>query len=65
MFVFQGDADWLGDDNSPLEGFSWRGGADRETTGIYMWSEAFPVVLPNGKEVGTTQHTTLRGTASH
>ncbi|CAH1792203.1 unnamed protein product, partial [Owenia fusiformis] len=47
----KGAPDWLGDDNSPLEGFSWRGGADRDTTGILLWSEAFDVKLPNGEEV--------------
>ena len=49
---FQPGGDWLGDDNSPLEGFPWRGGAERDTTGILMWSEPFPVTLPSGDEVG-------------
>ena len=43
--------DWLGDDQSPLEGFPWRGGTERETTGILMWSEPFEIKLPNGDEV--------------
>ncbi|KAL4238639.1 putative RING-H2 finger protein [Mactra antiquata] len=43
--------DWLGDDESPLEGFSWRGGSERETTGILLWSEPFCFTLPNGEEV--------------
>lgn len=48
----QPSSDWLGDDNSPLEGFPWRGGAERDTTGILMWSEPFPVKLPeSGEEV--------------
>ncbi|XP_064603962.1 atlastin-2-like isoform X2 [Liolophura sinensis] len=47
----EGGSDWLGDDNSPLEGFSWRGGAERDTTGILMWSEPFILTLPNGEEV--------------
>uniref|UniRef100_T1H2D5 GB1/RHD3-type G domain-containing protein n=1 Tax=Megaselia scalaris TaxID=36166 RepID=T1H2D5_MEGSC len=33
--------DWLGDEDKPLEGFSWRGGSERDTTGILMWSEIF------------------------
>lgn len=33
--------DWLGGDDEPLEGFSWRGGSERDTTGILMWSEIF------------------------
>nr|CDS33517.2 atlastin 2 [Hymenolepis microstoma] len=42
---------WLGDPNEPLTGFHWRGGADRDTTGIYMWSEPFLVTIPSGEEV--------------
>ncbi|XP_013390421.1 atlastin-2 [Lingula anatina] len=47
----QASDEWLGDDNSPLEGFSWRGGSERDTTGILLWSEAFVSRLPNGQEV--------------
>ncbi|KAK0047622.1 atlastin-1-like isoform X2, partial [Biomphalaria pfeifferi] len=46
-----GEEDWLGDDNAPLEGFSWRGGSDRDTTGILMWSEPFFMTNKNGEEV--------------
>ncbi|KAJ8309354.1 hypothetical protein KUTeg_014228 [Tegillarca granosa] len=47
----KGHPDWLGDDESPLEGFSWRGGSERETTGILLWSEPFICKLPSGEEV--------------
>ena len=43
---------WLGSDNEPLSGFTWRGGSERETTGIQMWSEVFLVDQPNGTKVG-------------
>uniref|UniRef100_A0A8C3IC39 Atlastin GTPase 1 n=1 Tax=Chrysemys picta bellii TaxID=8478 RepID=A0A8C3IC39_CHRPI len=43
--------DWLGDYNEPLTGFSWRGGSERETTGIQIWSELFLVDKPDGKKV--------------
>ncbi len=33
--------DWLGDPNAPLRGFSWRGGVERDTMGILMWSDVF------------------------
>ncbi|XP_074645013.1 atlastin-2-like [Tubulanus polymorphus] len=46
-----GDQNWLGDANTPLEGFSWRGGSERDTTGILMWSEPFVFKLPNGDDV--------------
>lgn len=48
-----GQAGWLGDDHEedPLTGFHWRGGADRDTTGILMWSKVFEVKLPSGKDV--------------
>ncbi len=32
---------WLGDPNTPLKGFSWRGGVERDTMGILMWSDVF------------------------
>lgn len=42
---------WLGDENNPLDGFTWRGGSERDTTGILMWSEVFCTTLPNGEKV--------------
>ncbi|CAH1394350.1 unnamed protein product [Nezara viridula] len=45
------DDDWMGPENVPLEGFSWRGGSERDTTGILMWSEIFLATLPNKEEV--------------
>ena len=41
----------MGSDDQPLEGFSWRGGAERETTGIQIWSEPFLCTLSNGETV--------------
>ncbi|CAL1529427.1 unnamed protein product [Lymnaea stagnalis] len=46
-----GSDDWLGDENSPLEGFSWRGGSERDTTGILMWSEPFIIRNREGEEI--------------
>ncbi|XP_060118263.1 atlastin-1 isoform X1 [Heteronotia binoei] len=43
--------DWVGDYNEPLTGFSWRGGSERETTGIQIWSEIFLVDKPDGNKV--------------
>ena len=42
---------WFGEDEEPLTGFSWRGGVERNTTGILMWDKAFPMKLPSGEEV--------------
>lgn len=47
----QGDINWLGQDEEPLTGFSWRGGSEPETTGIQLWSEVFPVQKSDGTEV--------------
>ncbi|XP_061166573.1 atlastin-2-like [Saccostrea echinata] len=47
----KGHPNWLGGDDSPLEGFTWRGGSERETTGILMWSEPFICKVPSGEEV--------------
>ncbi|KAJ0173424.1 hypothetical protein K1T71_010573 [Dendrolimus kikuchii] len=46
-----GGGDWLGADDEPLHGFSWRGGSERETTGILMWSEIFKATLDDGEKV--------------
>lgn len=45
------EKDWLGDPDKPLEGFPWRGGSERFTTGILLWSEPFLFTLPSGEEV--------------
>ncbi|XP_076464209.1 atlastin-2-like [Babylonia areolata] len=47
----KGRPDWLGESNVPLDGFTWRGGSERETTGILLWSEPFFCTLPNSEEV--------------
>lgn len=41
----------MGKDDEPLKGFSWRGGSERDTTGILMWSHIFPATLPSGERV--------------
>ena len=42
---YECDSDsWLQDRDIPLKGFSWRGGSERDTTGILMWSQ--PFILP-------------------
>ncbi|RVE49770.1 hypothetical protein evm_005500 [Chilo suppressalis] len=48
-----GDAggDWMGSEAEPLEGFSWRGGSERDTTGLLMWSQPFHAILPSGEKV--------------
>ncbi|XP_061786100.1 atlastin-3 [Nerophis lumbriciformis] len=47
----QGDMNWLGRDDEPLTGFSWRGGSEPETTGIQIWSEVFLVTKTDGTEL--------------
>lgn len=46
-----GAEDWLGDDQRTLKGFKWRGGIERETTGILMWSKVYTLQTPTGREV--------------
>ena len=43
--------DWLGGEKEVLEGFSWKGGSERDTTGILMWSKPYICKLANGEEV--------------
>lgn len=45
-------SNWLGDVNLPLSGFSWTGGSERHTSGIWIWSEIFTYTLSNGKKIG-------------
>jgi len=54
IFEFQGSQDWLGSEEAPLEGFGWRGGSERDTKGIWMWSEVFLLDGPEGKKVTFT-----------
>lgn len=49
----QASEGWLGVADEPLTGFSWRGGSERETTGIQIWSEVFLVDKPDGTKVKT------------
>ena len=44
--------DWLENSTDELSGFAWRGGAERMTTGILLWSKVFVVNLPSGQKVG-------------
>ncbi|KAL0868832.1 hypothetical protein ABMA27_007192 [Loxostege sticticalis] len=43
--------DWMGSEDEPLEGFSWRGGSERDTSGLLLWSQPFKATLPNGEKV--------------
>ncbi|XP_070490100.1 atlastin-like [Chironomus tepperi] len=38
---FKKDLNWMGHQNEKLSGFSWRSGAERDTTGIIFWSDVF------------------------
>jgi len=31
----------MGENDEPLRGFSWKSGANRDTTGIMIWNDAF------------------------
>ena len=40
----------MGNAGEALTGFSWRGGIERDTTGILMWSQPYIVTLPDTQE---------------
>ncbi|XP_012159508.1 atlastin-like isoform X2 [Ceratitis capitata] len=42
---------WIGEDDEPLTGFSWRSGCKRETTGILIWSDVFLHDYSDGRKV--------------
>lgn len=46
----EGKEGWMGEEGEALTGFSWRGGIERDTTGILMWSKPFIIPLPNSRE---------------
>ncbi len=46
-----GKEDWIGSDDEPLTGFHWRGGSERDTTGILMWSEPFLLKNSSNEDV--------------
>ncbi|XP_034094006.1 atlastin-2-like isoform X3 [Gymnodraco acuticeps] len=50
-FMHSQGKSWMGGDDEPLTGFTWRGGCERETTGIQIWSEVFVVDKPDGNKV--------------
>ncbi|XP_039860144.1 atlastin-2-like isoform X1 [Simochromis diagramma] len=47
----QSSDSWLGGVEEPLTGFTWRGGCERETTGIQAWSDVFVVEKPDHSKV--------------
>ncbi|KII74178.1 Atlastin [Thelohanellus kitauei] len=48
---FTNTQEWLGDSEQPLSGFPWRGGSERETTGILLWAQPFVLKHANGDEI--------------
>ncbi|XP_063738939.1 atlastin-2-like isoform X2 [Eleginops maclovinus] len=50
-YMYTQSESWVGTEEEPLTGFSWRGGCERETTGILAWSEVFVVKKPDGCKV--------------
>ncbi len=44
-------ADWIGEPDEPLKGFSWKSGVDRQTTGIVFWSDVFLQTTEDGEEL--------------
>lgn len=42
----------LGDEDEPLNGFSWRGGSERDTIGLLAWSKVFQVRVRDGRTAG-------------
>ncbi|KAH6923486.1 hypothetical protein HPB50_001739 [Hyalomma asiaticum] len=47
----EGRPNWMDDRRTPLQGFEWRAGSDRHTTGIMLWEEAFVVTRSSGEKV--------------
>lgn len=41
--------DWMGANDEPLVGFSWKAGTERHTSGVVIWSDIFLLDKPNEK----------------
>ncbi|XP_012672500.2 atlastin-2 [Clupea harengus] len=50
-YMYNQSSPWLGGNEEPLTGFTWRGGCERETTGIQVWSDVFVVEKKDGNKV--------------
>lgn len=51
-YVSNDTSNWLGDPNKPLSGgFSWRGGSEKNTSGILIWPEVFFYDSPTGDKI--------------
>ncbi|XP_034040381.1 atlastin-2-like isoform X3 [Thalassophryne amazonica] len=50
-YMYNQSKSWIGGEDEPLTGFTWRGGCERETTGIQIWSKVFVVDKPDGTKV--------------
>uniref|UniRef100_A0A2A4K8V3 GB1/RHD3-type G domain-containing protein n=1 Tax=Heliothis virescens TaxID=7102 RepID=A0A2A4K8V3_HELVI len=42
--------EWLGSEDDPLSGFHWRGGCERDTTGIHLWPHPIITTLDSTGE---------------
>lgn len=41
----------MGSENEPLNGFTWKSGSAKDTTGIVIWSDVFLHTTPTGEEL--------------
>jgi atlastin len=46
-----GKANWMGNADTPLSGFSWKSGSTRDTTGIIIWSDVFLHEQSTGEKI--------------
>jgi atlastin len=44
-------AEWIGEPDEPLKGFSWKSGVDRKASGIVFWSDVFLHTTEDGEEL--------------
>ncbi|KAL1471548.1 hypothetical protein MTO96_023602 [Rhipicephalus appendiculatus] len=44
-------ANWMGDEDTPLEGFSWSTSSERNTQGVNVWDEVFLVPTSTGDKL--------------
>lgn len=55
----RGKGEWLREDTT-LDKFHWRSGTERDTNGIYLWSQPYILEDKNGEEVFASKIRVIR-----
>jgi atlastin len=51
QYVHKNVDEWVGHKDDRLDGFSWKGGSDKVTLGVHMWSDIFTHDYDDGRKI--------------